>query len=68
MAFPKAEGNVKLNEKINESYKAIPDLDYEGHTGEIDDILSALENGTVPLITGKDGKTCNSLLSKRYCD
>ena len=45
---------------------SIPDLKYEGHTGEIDDVLTALENGKRPLITGVDGKRTLELITAIY--
>lgn len=62
--FP--ERNTELIDKITDNYNAIKDLVHEGHTGEIDDILTALENGTRPLITGEDGRKTVELISAIY--
>ena len=43
-------------DQINSYYESIPDLTYEGHTGEIDNILTALETGKRPMITGRRWK------------
>lgn len=64
--FPEDDGNKALLEKLEEAYRAIPDLKYTGHTGEIDDALSALENGTRPLITGIDGKRTIEMITAIY--
>ena len=54
--FPKDEKNTGLIDKINAFYDSIPDLKYEGPTGEIDNYLTAIEKGEKPLITGVDGR------------
>lgn len=64
--FPKEGGNQELIKEITDYYNSIPDLKYEGHTGEIDDYLTALENGTRPLITGEDGKRTIELITAIY--
>lgn len=64
--FPTREGNVELKQKIQEYYDSLPDLPYEHHTGEIDDILTALENGTRPMITGPDGRRTVELITAIY--
>ena len=64
--FPKKGGNQELIKEITDYYNSIPDLKYEGHTGEIDDYLTALENGTRPLITGEDGKRTIELITAIY--
>lgn len=64
--FPVHGGNKALMDKIEEFYKSIPDLKYEGHTGQIDDVLTALENGTRPMITGIDGRKTIELITAIY--
>lgn len=64
--FPKGGGNRELTDKLQDFYDKIPDLKYEGHTGEIDDILCALENGTRPMITGVDGRKTVELITAIY--
>lgn len=58
--------DTSLEESINEKYNSIPDLKYEGHTGEIDDYLTALENGCRPMITGRDGRNTIELVTAIY--
>lgn len=55
-----------LEKELNETYGAIPDLTYEGHTGEIEDILTAIEEGKRPLITGIDGRRTIELITAIY--
>ena len=64
--FPKEGGNTALIKEITEYYNSIPDLKYEGHTGEIDNYLSAIETGTRPLITGEDGMRTIELITAIY--
>lgn len=64
--FPKEGGNEELIKKLEDFYQAIPDLAYEGHTGEIDDVLKALETGGRPLITGIDGRRTVEVITAIY--
>lgn len=64
--FPAPEGNPSLLKQISDYYDSIPDLPYEGHTGEIYDVLCALENGTTPMITGQDGRKTVELITAIY--
>jgi len=61
--FPKEGGNKELTDEIQKFYDSIPDLKYEGHTGEIDNYLTALEKGENPLITGEDGRRTIELIT-----
>lgn len=62
--FP--EDDAQAVERVTEQYQNIPELSYEGHTGEIDDVLSALENGRAPSITGQDGRNTVELITAIY--
>ena len=64
--FPRDERNTELLKKINEYYNNIPDLKYEGHTGEIDNYLTAIENGEKPLIMGVDGRRTIELITSIF--
>lgn len=64
--FPQEEENKELIQKIQDYYDSLPDLKYEGHTGEIDNVLFALENHERPLITGEDGRRTVELISAIY--
>lgn len=64
--FPRDERNTELLKKINEYYDSIPDLKYEGHTGEIDNYLTAIEKGEKPLITGVDGRRTIELITSIF--
>ena len=64
--FPVQGGNKELIDKITEFYQSIPDLKYEGHTGQIDNVLTALENETRPMVTGIDGRKTIELITAIY--
>ena len=64
--FPVDGGNKELLEKLEALYQSIPDLTYEGHTGEIDDVLRALESGQRPMITGEDGRKTVEVITAIY--
>ena len=64
--FFRPGGNQELIDRLNAFYDSLPDLKYEGHTGEIDDVLSALEEGRRPMITGEDGRKTVELISAIY--
>ena len=62
--FP--EDDPALEEEIKKAYDAIPKLKYEGHTGQFDNVLRALEDGKRPGITGIDGKKTIELITAIY--
>jgi len=64
--FPCSDGNKELIEQIEKFYQSIPDLKYEGHTGQIDNVLTAIETNTSPMITGEDGMKTVALISAIY--
>ncbi len=62
--FPRRDN--ELEAQLNADYDMIPPLRYEGHTGEIDNFMTALENGTRPMITGVDGRRTVELITAIY--
>ncbi|MDE6762122.1 MAG: Gfo/Idh/MocA family oxidoreductase [Oscillospiraceae bacterium] len=64
--FPCRGGNTELKKRLDDFYNGIPDLTYEGHTGEIDDVLKALETNGSPLITGIDGRKTVEVITAIY--
>jgi len=62
--FP--ERNHRLIEEITAKYDAMPNLAYEGHTGQVENVLKAIANGTQPAITGKDGRRTIELITAVY--
>ena len=60
------EPNTTLEAEITTMYNALPANHYEGFAGEINDVLSAIENGNKPLITGIDGRMTVELITAIY--
>lgn len=64
--FPAPTGNTELIQKLNALAQAHDSLPYQGHTGQIDDVLTALESGTAPTITGEDGRRTVQVVTAIY--
>lgn len=48
-------------------YNAMSEVRYEGHVGQIDNVLTCLENGIMtPAITGEDGRRTIELITAIY--
>ncbi|MCL2398462.1 MAG: Gfo/Idh/MocA family oxidoreductase [Defluviitaleaceae bacterium] len=62
--FP--ERNDALISEITNKYNAMPSLTYKGHTGQIDNVLRALEQGVKPDITSPDGRRAIELITAIY--
>ena len=62
--FP--EQNLELEKEIQEFYDALPALEHEIHTGEIENFLNAVAKGERPFITGEDGRLTIELISAIY--
>jgi len=60
------EPNTELEQEITDKYYAIKELAYEGHDGQIDNVLNAIETGTLPLVTGEDGRKTVELITAIY--
>lgn len=58
--------NQELEGKIQQFYDALPDLPYEGHTAQIDNVLSAIEMGAPILIDGASGRRTLDLIMGIY--
>ena len=53
--------------QIQVLYDSLPEVQYEGHTGQIDNVLTTLEQGgLVPAITGEDGRRTIELITAIY--
>lgn len=64
--FPAQGGNPDLVAKLDALAAAHQPLAYEGHTGQIDDVLTALESGGAPAITGEDGRRTVEVVTAIY--
>ena len=58
--------NTELEQKIRDFVDAQPQLPYEGHAGELENVLSALEKDTLPAIGGEDGRRTIELITAVY--
>jgi len=64
--FPAAGQNEELISKLNNFYESLPKLSHSLHEGQIDDVLTALETGSKPAISGGDGRRTIELISAVY--
>lgn len=62
--FPQRD--LELESRIQSVYDHLPDLAYEGHAGQIDNVLTALETGQSVLIDGFSGRTTLELIMGIY--
>jgi predicted dehydrogenase len=65
-AFPLQEHDEKLERELNGLVAAWKPLPYTVHTGQIEQLLTALETGADPAITGRDGRATIELISAIY--
>lgn len=64
--FPVPGGNVELIERLEAVAAAHRPLPHQGHTGQVDDVLAALETGRTPAITGEDGRRTVEVVTAIY--
>ncbi|THF76390.1 Gfo/Idh/MocA family protein [Cohnella fermenti] len=62
--FP--EPNTELEAQIRQLYDRLPDLPYEGHAAQIDNVLSAIATGEPPLVDGASGRATLELIMSIY--
>jgi len=58
--------NPEFVNEVNDFYNSLPEVIHEGHPGQIDDVLTAIETGGTPLVTGIDGKLTIELITAIY--
>lgn len=58
--------NEELEKEISDYNDSLEPCRYEGHTGQIENILTALETGGKPAITGCDGRRTIELITAIY--
>jgi UDP-N-acetyl-2-amino-2-deoxyglucuronate dehydrogenase len=67
---PRANGfpdpNTKLEAAIQSKYDALVDVEYEGHLGLINDVLLAIENQSLPLVDGTQGRNVIEIATAIY--
>jgi len=64
--FPLAEPDEAFAKEAEAYLAKLPPLPYEMHVGQLENVLSALENDTEPAITGEDGRRTIELISAIY--
>ena len=62
--FP--DPNPVLAAEIDEYYASLPDIEYDGHVGQIDNVLGALEGKQELLIDGVQGRNTIELVTAIY--
>jgi predicted dehydrogenase len=62
--FP--ERNDALEAELTERYESLPEIEHEAHTGEIENVISAIEQGIQPAITGIDGRRTIEMITAIY--
>lgn len=58
--------NTILRKELEDDYDNIPELVHTGHEGEIDNVMTAIETGVQPLITGESGRLTIELITAIY--
>ncbi|MDR1420332.1 MAG: Gfo/Idh/MocA family oxidoreductase [Treponema sp.] len=64
--FPAKEQNEALIRDLDDFYHGLPALPYNGHTAQIDNVLTAIETGGKPLIGGRDGRLTIEIITAIY--
>jgi len=64
--FPTPGGDPELARALEAIATDHVPLPYEGHTGQIGDVLDALREGRRPSITGEDGRTAIEMVTAIY--
>ncbi len=62
--FP--ESNPELEAEINAQFENLPPVDYTGHTGQIDNVMGAIEGEQTLLIDGREGRKTLELVMAIY--
>ena len=64
--FPLPDPDKAFEQAADEYLAKLPPLPYEMHDGQLDDVLSAIENDREPSITGEDGRRTIELICAIY--
>ncbi len=64
--FPLKTPDKAFEQQAEEYLNSLPPLPYEHHAGQLDDVLSAVETGRPPAITGEDGRRTIELITAIY--
>ena len=55
-----------LEAALEKAYRGFPEVVYESHDGQIENVLTALETGGKPLVGGEDGRTTIEVITAIY--
>lgn len=58
--------NAELEQSLQALYSSLPTVEHEGHAGQIDDVLRAIELSGAPLIDGESGRRTLELITAIY--
>lgn len=59
--------NTVLEEELENTYNSMEELPYTGHAGQIDDVMKAIESGSLEvLIDGREGRKTLELITAIY--
>ncbi len=64
--FPLKEPDPAFAEQVKQFLDTLPPLRYEMHTGQLENMLTALERDLEPAITGEDGRRTIELITAIY--
>ena len=64
--FPLKTSDRAFERKAADYLASLPSLPYEHHAGQLDNVLTAIENGLQPAITGEDGRRTIELITAIY--
>ena len=64
--FPLKTSDKDFEQKAADYLASLPPLPYEHHAGQLDNVLTAIENGLQPAITGEDGRRTIELITAIY--
>lgn len=64
--FPQATHDTAREAQLNRVFQETPALDWTLHTGQINDMLIAIEQHTAPLVDGEQGKRSLELITAIY--
>lgn len=62
--FPRRD--TELEAKLAAFYNELPELEYEAHEGQIDDVLNAIEKRRAPLVGAEDGRRTLQVITGIY--
>ena len=64
--FPLKQPDEAFRKQAEDYLATLPPVSYEMHDGQLENVISALENGTAPAIGGEDGRRTVELITAIY--